>query len=338
MSVSSEPVQQEYNTPQDVINRFNHALELNAQGNYEAAKNIFEELSSCGIAPAQMELAFFYIYGQCCEKNAVKGFQLMKAAADANYEPACLAVFQLYKNGIGVSPSIEEGYSYLAQPLLEENAEAFYELGNLYYEGNYYERSYRDALSWYEKAAEQGYGPAISTMAYMYLNGEGVVQNNNKAFSLFKKAAGLDDMDGIIGLGLCYENGVGTKTLYKEAEKQYEIAHDRGNVEGTYYLGRLHINGMGSKPKPYSMGRILIEQAAKAGYVEAQYTLGTIYKNGMPGVPVDDYQAKYWFNIAAEHGHDGAKQELQSTRSVQNKASSKINSLTAIHQREKQVG
>lgn len=74
MSVSSEPVQQEYNTPQDVINRFNHALELNAQGNYEAAKNIFEELSSCGIAPAQMELAFFISMVNAVKKMRLRAF------------------------------------------------------------------------------------------------------------------------------------------------------------------------------------------------------------------------------------------------------------------------
>ena len=45
------------------------------------------------------------------------------------------------------------------------------------------------AFKYFEKAAEQGYAPAIYNLAIYYKFGKGVPQNCEKAFELFTKAA-----------------------------------------------------------------------------------------------------------------------------------------------------
>jgi TPR repeat protein len=78
-------------------------------------------------------------------------------------------------------------------PLAEEgDAEAQYNLGNLYYLGQGVAQSKVTAATWYRRSAEQGFAEAQYNLAVMYTNGEGVPQNNILAYALFDLAAADD--------------------------------------------------------------------------------------------------------------------------------------------------
>ena len=47
----------------------------------------------------------------------------------------------------------------------------------MYYNGEGVAQDYKEALSWYEKAAAQEHPPAQTSLGIMYYNGEGVVQD-----------------------------------------------------------------------------------------------------------------------------------------------------------------
>jgi TPR repeat protein len=67
-------------------------------------------------------------------------------------------------------------------------------LGGLYYEGRGVSKDYAEALKWFRKSAEQGFGAGLYSMGVMYFYGLGVKQNYAEAYFWFLLAdtAGYD--------------------------------------------------------------------------------------------------------------------------------------------------
>ncbi len=79
------------------------------------------------------------------------------------------------------------------------DAEAQYELGQFYYNGQYQgeqrRQDFSQALFWFEQASLKGHAQAQYYLGLMFYRGEGVPENYIQAFILFKMAAvnGSDD-------------------------------------------------------------------------------------------------------------------------------------------------
>ena len=67
-------------------------------------------------------------------------------------------------------------------------AEAQYNLGAMYDNGQGVRQNYAEALRWYRKAAEQGVAEAQYNLGAMYHNGQGVRQNFHLSKEWFGKA------------------------------------------------------------------------------------------------------------------------------------------------------
>ncbi|KAF0867022.1 tetratricopeptide repeat protein [Pseudomonas sp. LD120] len=85
------------------------------------------------------------------------------------------------------------------------DAEAQYELGEFYYEGQAEQRDFNQALSYFEKASLQGHAQAQFKLGTMFFHGEGVPANNVQAYIVLKMAAvngaedALDTADEVAG-------------------------------------------------------------------------------------------------------------------------------------------
>mmetsp|Transcript_61816 Transcript_61816/g.139918 ORF Transcript_61816/g.139918 Transcript_61816/m.139918 type:complete len:92 (+) Transcript_61816:179-454(+) len=67
-------------------------------------------------------------------------------------------------------------------------------------------QSYKEALVWYRKAADQGDAHAQCNLGVMYLKGQGVVQSYKDAVLWYRKAANQGDaQQAQFLLGLAYE-------------------------------------------------------------------------------------------------------------------------------------
>ena len=93
-------------------------------------------------------------------------------------------------------------------------------------------------LSWLQRAAAQGYAPALFELANLYENGTYVKQDNAKAVSFYEQAAKQGHLDSQYNLGLLYLR------IIKDTDK----------------------------------GRYWLEQAAKQQDAEAQYNLALLYR------------------------------------------------------------
>lgn len=80
------------------------------------------------------------------------------------------------------------------------------------------------AVSWYRKAAEQGYAAAQNDMGYCYKYGVGVARDYAMAVSWFRKASGKGYAAAQYELGKCYADGIGVAKDMIAAYALFNIA------------------------------------------------------------------------------------------------------------------
>src|SRR5215471_9458253 len=98
----------------------------------------------------------------------------------------------------------------LLRPLADQgDAQAQYNLGVLYDNGQGVPQNDAEAMKWYRKAAEKGHARAQQNLGTMYANGQGVPQNYTEAMTWFRKAADQGHAGAQQSLGSMYFNGQG---------------------------------------------------------------------------------------------------------------------------------
>lgn len=97
------------------------------------------------------------------------------------------------------------------------DAQAQYEVGNMYLRGRGVERNGKAAYEWFSKAADQGHVRAQYKVGYLYFKGEGVDKDPNKALKWIRRAADQDYAPAQFYLGKMYSTGVGVARDYEQA-------------------------------------------------------------------------------------------------------------------------
>lgn len=109
------------------------------------------------------------------------------------------------------------------------DAHAQYELGLMYDRGIGVPQDYKEAVSWYRKAAEQGNASAQFHLGQMCDIGKEVPQSYEEAASWYRKAAEQGDALAQIHLGFLYDHGQGVPVDAVQAYKWYSLAVVTGN-------------------------------------------------------------------------------------------------------------
>jgi hypothetical protein len=124
-----------------------------------------------------------------------------------------------------------------AENYFRESAEKGYSLAQYGLAQIAYERQdYLLAAKWYEKAGEQGDAQALYNLGYMYHEGQGVQRNYRKSRDLFLQAAELGRYDkerraykAFDMLGTIYRDAKGVPRDLIEAYKWYLLAASQGH-------------------------------------------------------------------------------------------------------------
>ena len=180
------------------------------------------------------------------------------------------------------------------------NADFQYNLGRCYDKGFKTARDYKQALYWYQKAAEQGHDKAANNLGCLYLDGTGVDQDFKKAAYWFELSAQKNDTLAILNLGSMYEDGNFGAPDYDKAFAYYQKADKLGCAPAAYELGHCWESGVGTKPnakKAFSF----YKKSADAGYGPAAYETGRRYLEG-DGVKKDLGLAKKYLEAALKKG------------------------------------
>ena len=104
------------------------------------------------------------------------------------------------------------------------DAEAQYDLGVYYGNGQGVAKDEIEAVNWYRKAAEQNYTPAQSNLGWCYDNGEGVAKDYVEAVKWYRQAAEQGHAEAQYNLGCGYANGQGVARDKVEAYAWFSMA------------------------------------------------------------------------------------------------------------------
>ena len=104
---------------------------------------------------------------------------------------------------------------------------------------------YKEAARLYRLAADQGDADAQFNLGLMYKNGEGVSRDAVEAARLYRLAADQGDADAQFNLGVMYYYGEGVSRDAVEAARFFRLAADQGDADAQFNLGLMYKNGEG---------------------------------------------------------------------------------------------
>ena len=132
----------------------------------------------------------------------------------------------------------------------------------------YQKQDYKTALPLFINAAQQGHADAQFNLGEVYSNGEGAPQDYAEAESWYRLAALQGHANAQFNLGVMYEDGQCVPQDYTEAEKWYRLAALQGNVDAQFNLGVMFENGQGV-PQDYAQAHLWFNLAATTGDASA---------------------------------------------------------------------
>ena len=113
----------------------------------------------------------------------------------------------------------------LLRPLADQgDADAQYNLGVMYNNGDGVPQDYAEAMKWHRKAANQGNGNAQFNLGFMYDRGRGMRQNYAEAVKWYRLAANQGVAVAQYKLGLIYHDGQGVPRDYVQAHMWFSLA------------------------------------------------------------------------------------------------------------------
>jgi TPR repeat protein len=183
-------------------------------------------------------------------------------------------------------------------------AEAAFNLGCDYYNGNGVPLDYKLAAKYFRDAAEKSHVAAQDRLGFCYEYGKGVTEDRHEAVRWFRMAAERGYAEAQFNLGWCYESEDPAEAL-----RWYLKAAGQGNVWAQQWLGICYENGQTIVPQDYVEAAKWFRKAAEQGEAHSQYCLAVLLQNGR-GVAQDYAEAVRWYHKAVEQGHTKAQNNL----------------------------
>jgi uncharacterized protein len=181
--------------------------------------------------------------------------------------------------------------------------EQLYERGMDAISGAGLSRNDRDALEYFRRSAELGYGPAQVVLGYLYETGTLTAGSQSQAIDWYRKAANQGDALAQWMLGRSYFNGGGIQQDLNAAQKWLKSAADQNNPFAAYYLARILAD------RDYTKAPAMFKIAADQGLPPAQYYYAKALKEGR-GIELDRFNAYVWFVVALDAGYSTAQRDL----------------------------
>ena len=131
----------------------------------------------------------------------------------------------------------------------------------MYHTGNGVTRDLQQAMGWYTLAAEQNHAIAQNNLAVFYENGLGVIPDEKTAFTWYKKSADSGYAYAQYNLGRMYAEGRGTRKNMREAKYWWRSASRHKVTKATEALANLE-----NKPKSANKPSKPVQPVAHAPY------------------------------------------------------------------------
>ena len=307
---------------------FVKALEAFSQENYPAALKFIDAAEKkSGETAETLNIRLMSQYSLLVHKEPENKTLLASALASSNR----------YLKLISMEDKEYAGMRNLADVLKYSSENNYYRLGKFAQARGENEK----CLLNLEKAATQGYLPAMVALGNMYSYGNGgVVRDHVKGMEWLNKAADMKSAEALFAIGDLYLRGIGVKRNYETTFAWYKRSAMLGYSEAIYKVGRMYNLGVGTTKdtdeaakwlrKAANMGHELamVElaggkalqfneeekfawrlKAAALGSTTAMCYLGDHYIFGW-GTPRDNRKGVEWLEKASERGNYVASEKL----------------------------
>ena len=161
-----------------------------------------------------------------------QAFPACKRAAEQGHAEAQYNLGVMYQNGEGVQEDKREAVKWYRKSAEQGFARAQYNLGSMYYNGEGVEEDKREAMKWYRKSAEQGHAVAQYNLGVMYYSGEDVQKDKQEAVKWFRKSAEQGDADAQYNFGVMYSKGESVIQDWQEVYIWFSLAAANGHKDG----------------------------------------------------------------------------------------------------------
>ncbi|KAM6933315.1 LOW QUALITY PROTEIN: protein sel-1 homolog 3 [Xenentodon cancila] len=232
-------------------------------------------------------------------------FQWLKLQAHRGAAEAEQAIARmLFWGQQGLSPNIQEAVRhYRRAAILLEDPGSMYDYGVVLLQGHGVEKDIPKALTFLNKAMEQGFVPAINALAWYY---EQFKQDYEQAVQLWEKADLLESPDAAFNLGVMYSQGLypGKPANQHMAYKYYLKSANRGCIKGAVHLAETWTTGLpGYVNRRPSDAVLWVKWAA-----EKNGHLGSILQTALDSyLKSNVFYSLLFYMVAAEAGYAPAQ-------------------------------
>ena len=180
------------------------------------------------------------------------------------------------------------------------DADAQFNLGRMYADGEGVERDMNESIKWYRLAATNGHPEAQFNLGVIFTPGLGERRNIHEAISLYEQAFANGIAEAAHNLAVIYDDGIEVEKDSRKAIKWYTRAAENGLALSQHKLAVLFSNGTGVVKDNTAAFRLFLA-AAEQGDSASQHNLAVSYDRGI-GVNTDSQKAMYWYQNAADKG------------------------------------
>ncbi|KXS19660.1 RNI-like protein [Gonapodya prolifera JEL478] len=268
----------------DADESFRQAQTSRDRGDLSQALCWYKRSADLGLVDAQYEFADWCRVGLGLHHRDVNlATEWYKKASTQGHPPSLCTLGDFYSHGVGsCSRDLERAIKYYRHAADEGHVIAQTRLGFMLMHRYGFKWDYKEAVKWFEKAAEQNFALAKVLLAECYLLGLGVETNLAKAESLLATAAAARHADAQFNMGMLCES----RKDFNRARQWYEDAVKQGHAGAMTHLGDLYLHGIGGLPQDQKKAAEWYHTASDLGHQGAFQRLSHCYNMGI-GVDQD---------------------------------------------------
>ena len=167
-------------------------------GQYETAMQFFSEGFRSGDAASGYYLARMLELGLGIEPDPVAALQLYQLAAESgNVEALNRVALMHYRGEAGIIQDYAEAARLFALAAEQEDRNALFNLGKLYFEGKGVRRNASRAIGYYRRAAEKDHILALNTLGALYRAGAKSAEDLARARKYFERSGAFGNAVGL---------------------------------------------------------------------------------------------------------------------------------------------
>ena len=205
--------------------------------NKARAKQYFEDAIRFENMYAMYNLAHMYFE----EQNYKECFVWFERAASMGHMGAQYELAELYRNGNGIPPNMNQAIVWYGKAANQGSIEADFKLGEIFFEGiNGVNPDMIAAEIHYGKAAQKGHSDAQLMLGYLYSN---IKKDVKSAMRWYEAAAAQNNRVAEFNMGVIFENGENGKPDQALAIEWYKRSAAHGYPEAINRLKQLNIPG-----------------------------------------------------------------------------------------------